>query len=469
MWSIKRHGPAVFVQLSDAIIADVRRGALRAGDRLPSTRTLAREQGVNRNTIVAAYDELIAQGWAIAHGAAGTCIASDIPDRFARRPSAATGLVTRPAFELPTHAPAFTPLTAARYSISAGVPDTRLAPTVALARAYRRALRRHDTLDYADPFGAPRLRAAIAELVRTSRGIPASSTNVMITRGSQMGIELAARLLVRPGRTVAVEQLGYAPAWRSFEQAGARLVPIPLDDAGLVVDALPRTAPACVYTTPHHQYPTTVVLAPARRLELLARARRDGFAVIEDDYDHEFHYEGRPIAPLAATDRGETVIYCGTLSKTLAPGLRLGFVVAAERVIEQLGALRASIDRQGDRVLETAVAELLEDDELQRHARKVRRLYHARRDALVAALERELGDVVSVRVPAGGITLWVRVAPEVALERWRSRALERGVAFSIGRDFDLTGRPHPFIRIGFARYAEVELVEAVRRMRLALP
>ncbi len=163
------------------------------------------------------------------------------------------------------------------------------------------------------------------------------------------------------------------------------------------------------------------------------------------------------------------MIYAGTLSKDASPSAcGLGFVVAAERVIEQLGALRASIDRQGDRVLETAVAELLEDDELQRHARKVRRIYHARRDALVATLERELGDALAVRVPAGGITLWVRVAGDVALERWRARALERGVAFSIGRDFDLTGRAHPFIRFGFARYSETELADAVHRMRLAL-
>lgn len=498
MWSIdpaRRDESPVFVQLAEAIVADVRRGALRAGDKLPSTRALADELRVNRNTIVAAYDELVAQGWAVTEGPAGTRIAADIPDRHARRPSAATHMAARAAFAFAEVEPIFAPGTRAPelhrhvalaeplYSLSAGVPDPRLAPTTDLARAYRRALRGQagrDAVSYGDPLGVPKLREAIAELVRTTRGIPATADNVMIVRGSQMGIELAARLLFarpagatarRGGRArpplAAVEAIGYPPAWRSLAGAGAKLVGVPLDEAGLVVDKLPAGV-RCVYTTPHHQYPTTVTMSPARRMALLARARRDGMAIIEDDYDYEFHFEGRPVAPLAATDRGETVIYAGTLSKTLAPGLRLGFVVAHARVIEQLGRLRFAIDRQGDQVLELAVAALLEDGELQRHARKQRRVIAARREALISALSNDLRDTVDVTVPPGGITLWGRVAGDLDLAAWQARCATRGVAFATGKDYALDGKPRPFIRLAFARYTEAELVDAVKRMRRAL-
>jgi GntR family transcriptional regulator/MocR family aminotransferase len=211
-----------------------------------------------------------------------------------------------------------------------------------------------------------------------------------------------------------------------------------------------------------------VLLTPARRIALLERARRDRFAIIEDDYDHEFHFEGRPVAPLAAADPGGHVIYLGTLSKILAPGLRLGFVAAAERTIESLARLSATVDRQGDQILEYAVAELIEDGELQRHARKMRRVYESRRDALASALARELPGVVRFQLPPGGITVWARVDDGVDLEAWRERALARGVAFSTAREFALDGKPRPFVRLAYARYDEGELADAVRRIRRAL-
>ncbi len=461
MWSIAK-GPdvrrgagasAMFVQVAAAISDDIRRGVLRGGDRLPSTRTLAAQFTVNRNTIVAAYDELVAQGWVATRGPRGTFVCDTLPLRAV------------PA----SHRVPFGPVDA-RYHLSVGIPDTRLLPSAMLSRAYRRALRSRAGragLDYGDPRGALRLRGALAAMLRAQRGIPADVENILITRGSQMALDLAARLLVRPGDTVAVEQLGYRPAWRAFEEAGARLVPVALDASGLVVDALPE-APRCVHVTPHHQYPTMVLLSPARRIALLQRAQRDRFAIIEDDYDHEFHFEGRPVAPLAAADRGGNVIYLGTLSKILAPGLRVGFIAASERTIESLARLSTTTDRQGDQVLEYAIAELIEDGELQRHARKMRRIYESRRDALASALARELGGVLSFQLPAGGITVWARVADGVKLEAWRDRALARGVAFATAREFALDGRPRPFVRLAYSRYDEAELGDAIRRMRRAL-
>src|SRR6185436_7204697 len=187
--------------------------------------------------------------------------------------------------------------------------------------------------------------------------------------------------------------------------------PLPVDEHGLVVDALAelcaRERVRAVYVTPHHQYPTTAVLAPGRRIALLELARAQRIAILEDDYDHEFHYEGRPVLPLASADRSGCVVYLGTLSKILAPGLRIGFVVAPPPVVERLSHLRMFADRQGDNLAEYAVAELLEDGEVQRHARRSRKLYQQRRDALASALRKRLGTAVSFQVPSGGSALWV--------------------------------------------------------------
>jgi GntR family transcriptional regulator/MocR family aminotransferase len=481
MWSIDRAGviprrgqgaTAVFVRIAAAITGDIRRGVLRGGDRLPSTRTLADRLGVTRNTVVAAYDELVTQGWVDSRGAAGTFVAAELPERAVRRAAVETlGIAKRAAFDVAPIAALVTPFDpSATFQLSAGVPDPRLFPKVAFARAYRRALRSSAgtaALGYATPLGVLRLRAAIASMLRESRAIPAAAEHVMVTRGSQMAIELAARALLRPGDIAAVEAYGYQPAWRSFESAGARLVGVPLDASGLVVDELPAR-PRLVYTTPHHQYPTTVLLSPARRMALLERARRERFAIVEDDYDHEFHFDGRPVAPLASADTGGSVLYVGTLSKVLAPGLRLGYVVAPEPVIAALGAIRATIDRQGDHVTELAVADLIEDGEISRHAATSRRIYAERRDAFVELLRRELGGVLELDLPAGGITIWARVAPDISIERWRQRALAKGVAFVPGRELALGRVASPFIRLAFARHTESELGDAVRRLKRAL-
>jgi GntR family transcriptional regulator/MocR family aminotransferase len=463
---------ATFVRIAASLVNDIRRGALGAGDKLPSTRLLASRLGVNRNTIVAAFDELGAEGWVVTRGSRGTFVCDEVPERSARRGSLPRGMAQRAGFALRSvqAPPSFGP-SDVRYQLSAGVPDTRLLPTALLARAYRRALRAPSArlaLDYADALGSLRLRTAIARMLRTTRGIPADPENVLVTRGSQMALDLVARALLRPGEQALVEELGYRPAWHALAEAGARLVPVSLDGAGLVVSELARHEARCVYTTPHHQYPTTVVLSPARRSALLAHARERGLVIIEDDYDHEFHFDGRPVAPLAATDRGANVIYVGTLSKTLAPGLRLGFVAASSRAIAELAKLRAISDRQGDHVLENAVAELMEDGELARHVRKMRRIYAARRTALASAIERDLGDVLSFELPPGGITLWARVADGVPIDTWQKAALARGVSLAAARQFDMTGRPSPFVRLAFARHDEAELVDAIRRLRRAL-
>ncbi len=347
-------------------------------------------------------------------------------------------------------------------------------PVAELSRAYRRALRRAgaELPGYGDPHGEPRLRAAIAALLADVRGLAATPRSVLITRGSQMAIDLCAKVLLSPGDLVAVEALGYQPAWAALRSTGARLTPLPVDESGLRVDALAallrRERVRALYLTPHHQYPTTVVLAPGRRMELLRLAAEHHVAVIEDDYDNEFHYTGRPVLPLASADRAGVVLYIGTLSKILAPGLRIGFLVAPEPFIERAAAVRVTIDRQGDRAVEHAVAELLEDGDVQRHARRMRSVYASRRDALAEALTRHLGDAVSFDLPPGGMAFWVEVAAGIDVEAWSERARPR-VHFSTAKRFTFDGRPRSFLRLGFASLTEPEIAEAVKRMKRALP
>jgi GntR family transcriptional regulator / MocR family aminotransferase len=253
---------------------------------------------------------------------------------------------------------------------------------------------------------------------------------------------------------------------------GARPIPIPVDAHGLSIDRLTaaaeREAIRAVFVTPHHQFPTTVTLSPARRRALLDLARRHRFAIIEDDNDHEFHFDGRPILPLASADTAGSVIYIGSFSKTLAPGLRLGYVAAPRAVIAHLTQHRALLDTQGDWALEAAVAELIDDGEVQRHVRKSRRIYRARRDAMVALLARELGDAVTVTVPVGGTALWVGVAADIDVERWCRAAAAKGVIFESGDRFSFDAENLPFVRLGYAGYREPELADAVRLLADAL-
>jgi GntR family transcriptional regulator/MocR family aminotransferase len=463
-------GP-VFLRIARALSEAIRRGRLRPGERLPGSRALAAQLGVHRNTVLAALAELLAQGWLRASPARGTFVCDTLPEVVVRPPPAV--LRSTPRFPLPSAPPLSTlerapELPPGALSLAMGAPDPRLFPVDSLARSWRRVLRRGGAslLSYGPAAGHPALRAALAGMVASLRGVAATAEQVLVTRGSQMALDLCARGLLAPGDGVAVEALGYRPAWDALRLAGASLEPVPVDAGGLDVEALEallrRRPLRAVYLTPHHQYPTTVTLTPARRMALLALARRHRLLVIEDDYDHEFHYEGRPVLPLASEDDGGTVVYLGTLSKVLAPGLRLGFLVASEEVVARLAGLRAAMDRQGDHPMEAAVAEWIEEGELQRHIRKMRLCYRERRDALVEALRRHLGGALDFEVPRGGIALWARLAPGLDGEAWARACAGRGVVLRPGRFFTFDGGDPGALRLVYAPLTPAELRRAVR-------
>ncbi|MBI3130210.1 MAG: PLP-dependent aminotransferase family protein [Acidobacteria bacterium] len=457
----------LFLQIARGISGDVQRGRLRAGDALPGSRTLAAELGVHRNTVLAALRELAAEGWIEAE-ARTTRVARDLPAPAgrARLPKSGLGFDLTPPPQIAELAPPGW----RGLDLAGGLPDPRLIPVDELGRALRRALKARPTLlDYGSPLGEPRLRAALASLLGEVRGLACPPEQLMITSGSLQAVDLAARCLFRPGDRVGVEDPGYPPVWQTLRAAGAELVPLPVDGEGLCVENLEALLPLrAIYLTPHHQFPTTVTLGAARRMRLLELARRHRIALLEDDYDFEFHFEGRPVLPLASGDTAGVVVYMGTLSKILAPGLRLGWVAGPKALVEALGAQRRMGDLHGNRVMEGAVAEFIEDGLLQRHARKMRRIYAERREALLEALDRHLPGPLEVVPTGGGLSLWARTAPGVDPAAWATRAQAAGVLVMPGRRFDFQGRKVPFLRLGFAALAPKEIREAVRRLQEAL-
>lgn len=477
-------GLPLFQRVAEAVTRDIRRGRLLPGQRLPSSRALAEMLAVHRNTVLAAYEELRAQGYLETRPAQGSFVCSDLPQ--AEKSKRAIDEQKTPARTNQKAyrqvalrlAPAPPPLRFRELpknilALVGGMPDLRTVPRAALARAYRSALKESPHgLDYQSEWGQPRFLQAFSRYLASSRGVVAAEGEIMTTRGSQHALYLAAHALNRPGSVIAVEHAGYPPAWDGFRLAGAQLRPVRVDKHGLVVSDLERLCAeqdvSAVYVTPHHQYPTTVTMNGARRMALLSLAVQKRFVVIEDDYDHEYHFSGRPVLPLAHADEHGVVLHVGTLSKVLAPGLRLGYAVGQSVLIESMARARSLIDRQGDHVLELALAFLIEDGEIEAHIRRMHRRYEERRQVLFDALRCELGGVLRFSEPSGGMAVWARIEGGTSAERWAERGLERGVLAQPGRGFFFDGKQRSFFRLGYARLEPDELREAVRRLRAAL-
>jgi GntR family transcriptional regulator/MocR family aminotransferase len=464
----------LFLQLASAIAEDIRCGRLKPGEPLPGTRELAESLAVNRNTVIAGYEELAAEGLVSTRIGGGTFVANPA---VSASPAALELPPQVPSYVLPPlqNSPAQPSAPApGMLMMSISMPDARLFPAQALARAFRRAIgqRSRSVLSYADPSGHIRLRTELATMLARMRGLPVTADNLMVTRSIEQAIDLVARMLIAPGDVVAVEAFGYPPAWSVLKLAGARLVPIALDEDGLDVGALESLLSQqrirAVFLTPHHQFPTTSVMSRKRRVRLAELAVVHRFAIIEDDYDHEFHYAGKPILPIAAGAGRANVIYVGSLSNLLAPGISTAFVTAPPAAFAHLFNLRAASDARGDVAMECAIAELFEDGELLRHVRRMRRIYAARCEALATALQRHVGSAVTFRIPDGGMALWARADDGINVADWARAGLREGVQFLDARRYDFRQREQPFMRLGFSYHDETEMDEAARRMARAL-
>ncbi|GAB3506444.1 PLP-dependent aminotransferase family protein [Spirosoma knui] len=483
----KSSATPVFVQISEQIGQLIRAGTLTAGQRLPGTRQLAELLNLHRQTIVAAYDEAMAQGWLESRRGSGTYVASHSqearPQGFRtqdrtqqaledsgllRRPNETSGYTfeSRPFLARPV----LTNQSGLR--LDDGFPDLRLAPMAELSRAYRSYFRwgnPQEHFGYSDTKGHPLLREQLSQHLNETRGLRTIPDNVLITRGSIMGMHLSCQVLLRPGDVVVTGETTWAGATMNFLNAGAAIRTLPVDQYGIDVAALAelcsRESVRMVFVTPHHHYPTTVTLRADRRVQLLHLAEQYGFVILEDDYDYDFHYLSRPILPLASADDHGMVVYVGSLTKSVAPAFRIGYVVAPTTLIDELARHRRIIDRQGDPMLEFAIGQLFKTGDLKRHFRKALRTYHHRRDHFCALLSNELSDSVQFEKPDGGMAVWAVFDPAIDLEQVAEDAGRAGLFLSSGVSHNPPSRRINGTRLGFASSTEDELEQAVAVLR----
>ena len=466
----------LYMQIIHALIHEIQRGRLLPGAALPSSREMAATLGVNRKTIVQAYEDLIAQGWLRSAGTRGTIVSESLPAVELRRghPGLAEGVhgpsVAEYSFK---HAADVHVLTPQWLKLDEGSPDGRLFPAEVLVRGYRNAIARasrENRLLYGDPRGSPLLRQALADMLRIERGVVAEPDNICVTRGSQMGLYLVARALVQPGDVVLVEALTYQPAMALFRDRGANVLPVALDEQGVCVEDVERLCRShrvrAIFLTPHHQFPTTVALQPDRRLQLLQLARQFAFAVIEDDYDHEFHFEFQPLLPMASY-APERVIYVGSLSKLVLPALRIGYVVAPTEVINSVAQEVMMLDGMGNVMTEDAAAELITTGEVRRRSRKVAQIYARRRKTFARALATELAGLANFDMPDGGLAFWLRFPDQQLLDRIEARAPAHKVWIAPSHSYVAQPGIARGLRFGFASLNEREALEALRRVKAA--
>lgn len=469
-----RPGP-LYMQIIQAVIRDIESGRLTPGTYLPSSRELAGILGVNRKTVVLAYEDLVAQGWLATATTRGTMVSGALPEAANAETETATldsngAAAPSYGFRPPPARPLALP-SGSGTKIDEGSPDGRLFPPELLVRAYRTAAHRASAVkgfQYRDPRGSPALRRAIAAMLKAQRGLAADESNICITRGSQNGIFLTSMALLAPGDAVIVEELTYEPAVAAFEALGAQVIPVGLDEGGMDVGEVEticrKHRVKAVFVTPHHQFPTTVSMRPNRRLSLVELARNFGFAIIEDDYDHEFHFQSQPLLPIAAYAPGQ-VVYIGSLSKLLLPALRIGYVVAPARVIDALAHMVSLNDGMGNTLTENAAALLIENGELRRHARKARKVYAGRRENFTRTLTDVLGERVSFRIPDGGLAFWLQF--RTGLDAVEQRAAAGRLHIASHRSFKTRPSAPDGLRVGFASLTETEARTAIEALNRA--
>ena len=470
----------LYYQLCDGLRSAILSGRLTAGTQLPSTRALASELDVSRNTVVNAFEQLRAEGYVEGQVGSGTYVSSVLPDDMlhvgagATRPAAALGSRTlshRGALLAAT--PVSVPRDQGRpRAFRPGVPALDAFPFEIWAKLAARHWRRPspELLSYGDPAGYRPLREAVAAYLRASRGVQCVAEQVIVVAGSQQGLDLAARVLLDPGDAVWIEDPGYVGARGALGSAGARLVPVPIDAEGLDVAAgIARCAAArMAYSTPSHQYPLGVTMSLPRRLALLEWARRAGAWVLEDDYDGEYRYATRPLPAIQGLDPENRTLYLGTLSKVLLPALRLGYLVVPPDLVDAFVAARALADRHGPTVEQAVLADFMTEGHFTRHIRRMRALYAERQAALVAALERELAGLLAVSPAEAGMHL-VGWLPEGVDDRAASRwAAEQGVEAPALSCYAIEQPGRGGLLLGYTAQDEQQICEGVRRLAAAL-
>ncbi|AZB16848.1 PLP-dependent aminotransferase family protein [Chryseobacterium indologenes] len=416
----RKSDTSIYLQIANQLINAIQRGFLPFGTKLPGTRTFSEMLEIHRNTAVAVYDELSAQGWTESFPNKGTFVigedeekpikVNDFQHNNLQNYPETTGFLFKTSNILDNpfeHSDC-------EYVFNDGVPDIRLTQIAQHSRFYSSILKRKSNQKISGHYnhdGSEFFKEHLSRYLNLSRGLPISKNNLLITRSTEMSIYIVSEILLSPGDVVLVAALSYFSVNMIFMKAGVQMVSIPIDEEGIIVEnvreACKKQKIRMLYLTPHHHYPTTVALSAQRRLELLELANEYGFIILEDDYDYEFHYDKSPILPLASADTNGMVIYIGSFGKSLAPGFRTGFIVAPENLMAEMRKYLGIIDRQGDILMERALGEMIEEGEINRYLKKSLKVYQERRDYLAVLLKENLENLITFQIPSGGLAIWL--------------------------------------------------------------
>jgi GntR family transcriptional regulator/MocR family aminotransferase len=441
-------------------------GEIAPGSRLPSSRAEARTLGVSRNVVLQAYGQLEAEGYIGGARGSGTYVSPEIPDPPPPSAKVNTTVASETSLPLSAYARRASMATSwtrrLTYDFAYGLarPDERT------VRSWQRALRRASeklSLDYGPPEGDPDLREAIAHYLFRSRAVRAEAEQVIVVSGSQQGLSLTSRMLFEPGESILVEDPCYQGARQIFESDGLQIVPAPVGEEGL---EWPEKCDARgVYITPSHQFPTGVTLPIARRLKLLSWAQERNAILIEDDYDSEYRYEGRPLESIQGLDSTGRVVYLGTFSKVLFPALRLGYAVPPRALVPHFTRAKWLSDRQASLLEQRAVAELLRSGEFDQHLRRARVRNQALRETLLDALEARLSEPFEISGENAGIhvVVWFPERTTKELDDWIAAAEKVGVGLYSVAPYFLTESKRPGLLFGYGNLEESEIEEGIRR------
>ncbi|MFT4116322.1 PLP-dependent aminotransferase family protein [Bradyrhizobium sp.] len=454
-------------QLTSQLRSLIAGGRIGKGRALPSSRGLAGDLGVSRNTVTYAFEQLAAEGYLQMSRGRRPVVTAD-GDRVQE---GAGAVASRARSGKPRLSPWASTLRQADWPMSYQAPlrplrpgqgDFREFPNEVWARCLRRSAIRAPKRELG-AINRPRLREALAHYLATSRGVSATADQIMILPSAQAALTLIAATLVAPGNDVWVEDPGYPGAAAAFRASGARVTGMKLDEQG-VQWMQGRAAPTLIFMTPSHQHPTGRLMSLARRTAFLAASRPGKTWIVEDDYDGEFHYDSRPVPALQGLDAHGRVFYVGTFSKAMTSDIRLGYLVAPPALAGTLEIAQRHMGLLAASHIQEALAEFIIEGHFLAHVRRMRRLYHARRDHLVEGLQRHLGDVLSVEVPSGGIQLVARLRRGTADRAAVERLVEAGVETRALSSLSL-GRPRDHgLLLGFAAWRESEISAAVRTM-----
>ncbi len=465
----------LYFAIRDAILS----ARLRPGQRLPAMPTFSRDLGLSRNTVVSAFDQLLAEGYIEGRTGAGTYVSTTLPEELLN--ARATGKTSRPAkiqrrgpSKRGTYLSSISGRGSTRTSaFSPGIPELAEFPFEEWARLLGRKWRDppRSFLVGNDPLGLAPLREAIASYLGAARAVQCDSNQVIIVSGAQQAIDLTAHVLIDPGASVWMEEPGFQGMRGALLAAGAELAAVPVDNEGISVSEGERIAPdarlACV--SPSHQYPLGVTMTLGRRLELLEWARRADAFILEDDYDSEYRYRGRPLAALQGLDEEGRVIYIGTMSKVMFPGLRIGYMVVPDHLVDAFRSIRVLIDSHPSSVAQAALAYFISEGFLSAHIRRMRALYSTRQATLIELVRQELGGFLKLTPKDAGMHLLAELPRGLDDTQLPQKLCSAGVqAPPLSAFYDKTPSRSGFL-LGYAGFGETEMTNATRTLAQIIP